>query len=397
VYIVKKIVKINFVAIFLDDRETKVYRLKAIRDSGGAYGDITFLYEHPFIAYLKDKKEPVTYEELPLSIRQSLSMPLHISLIVPSLIEDNLLGFVFLGDKLNQSPYSDDDVNVFKILAHQAALAIENCFFFEEFKSVQEKIFTAEKLASIGGMADGVAHQMKNRLNHFSVASGELQCEIEDFIKKHTELVAQNPDLQKTFDYLNKIADSLIANVKRTDGVLKGILNYARVEEKETFFSYFSLKEIIDLSLDLLRVKHQITIFPLETKLNSDDTIYGVKSQIMEAIYNILDNAYEAILEKKSKLNEEEKNSFQPLIELKLAQNNTYSRIEISDNGIGIKEETKHKIFSPFFTTKSSYKSGTGIGMYVVGRIIKENHKGKIWFESSHMQGTRFFIELSKK
>jgi len=85
------------------------------------------------------------------------------------------------------------------------------------------------------------------------------------------------------------------------------------------------------------------------------------------------------------------------LIKLKLEETSTKYRIEISDNGSGIKDEAKSKIFAPFFTTKSSYKSGTGIGMYVVRRIVEENHKGRIWFESAHMQGTKFIIELPKK
>jgi signal transduction histidine kinase len=84
-------------------------------------------------------------------------------------------------------------------------------------------------------------------------------------------------------------------------------------------------------------------------------------------------------------------------MELKLTQDPSFSRIEISDNGIGVNEEDKHRIFAPFFTTKSSYKSGTGIGMYVVQRMVEENHGGKVWFDSSYMKGTKFFIELPKK
>jgi len=131
--------------------------------------------------------------------------------------------------------------------------------------------------------------------------------------------------------------------------------------------------------------------------LGDSDLIYGVKSQIMESIYNLVDNSYEAALDRKNKLEGEEKYAFRPIVKLKLIQEPTLSRIEISDNGIGIREEDKHKIFAPFFTTKSSYKSGTGIGMYVVGRIVKENHKGKIWFETAYMQGTKFIVELPKK
>jgi signal transduction histidine kinase len=128
------------------------------------------------------------------------------------------------------------------------------------------------------------------------------------------------------------------------------------------------------------------------------ENIHGVKAQIMESIYNILDNAYEAILDKRNyRLTDEEKLTFTPLIKLKVSENERNWRLEISDNGIGVKEQDAKKIFAPFFTTKSSYKSGTGIGMYVVKTIVEENHHGKIWFESTYMQGTKFVIELPKK
>jgi len=396
-YLVKRIVKIEFAAIFLYDKEQRIYSLKAIRDGISFPSQVKFLFEHHFITYLKSKKEPVLYDEVPATVRNSLHPSFQVGVIIPLLIEDNLLGFVMLGNKLNREPYSEDDMNVFEILAHQAAMAIESCLFFEEFKFAQERLFSAEKLASIGGMADGVAHQIKNRLNHFSVASGEMQYEIKDFIEKHPQVVEQSPELKKSLDYLSDIARSLVENVKRTDGVVKGILNYARVEEKETFFSYFSLQEVLTLSLELLRIKHEIVQFPLEADITSCDTIYGVKAQIMESVYNILDNGYEAIQERRRNLSEAEKTTFQPRITFKATQNEHSYRLETSDNGIGIKEEDKHKIFAPFFTTKSSYKSGTGIGMYVVKRIVEENHKGKITFDSTYAQGTRFMIELPKK
>lgn len=399
VYIVKRIVKIDFASIFLADSENKIYKLRAMRNSQQShYKEMSFLFEHHFIEYLKSHREPFLFEELPLELQNSLNTPQHVGLIIPSYVEEELLGFVFLGEKTNRGHYTEDDINVFRILATQTALAIKNCLFLEESKKAQERIFTAEKLASIGGMADGVAHQIKNRLNQFSVASGELKFEVKDFIDSHKELIEQNPELKTSFDYLTKISESLISNVKKTDSVVKGILQFARVEQKETFFSNFSLKEVLALATELLRIKHEIAEAPLVTNLDSaDDTIYGVKSQITEAIYNIIDNAYEATQEKITILDIEEKKKFKPLIELKLTQKPDVSYLEISDNGIGIKKEDVQKIFAPFFTTKSSYKSGSGIGMYVVKRMVEENHKGKVRFSSTYKEGTKFYIELPKK
>ncbi|MBU1121586.1 MAG: GAF domain-containing sensor histidine kinase, partial [Candidatus Omnitrophica bacterium] len=397
VYVVKRAVKIEFAALFLEDKEKKAYTLRAVRDHQSFSKNLSYAHNHELIKFLKRKKTIIDYEEINPFVREVSDRAVH--LIVPTFSDDRLVGFLVLGEKENRTLYTEDDINVFNILSHQAALAIESCLFFEEFKKAQEKIFLAEKLASIGGMADGVAHQIKNRLNHFSIASGEMQYEIRDYIKANSAVVKKNPPLKKTFNYLSELAESLVINVKRTDGIIKGILNYARTTEKDTFFSQFALQEIIDLALELLRVKHEIAEFPLAVEIKGDDTIYGVKAQLLEALYNILDNGYEATLERLNdfKISGEDKGDFTPKIILTLSQQASASVIEISDNGMGVKEEDKQKIFAPFFTTKSSYKSGTGIGMYVVKRLIEENHKGKVTFKTKYKEGTKFHIRLPRK
>jgi len=397
VHVVKMTVKIEFVGAFLKDREKGYFYFATVRGLKGLPEPFTLPLDHPLVQVIEKKHDPVSYEEINPSIDDAFVKSLH--LVVPSFgSDDELLAFLVLGEKADQSVYTQDDIDVFRILSHQASLAIENCMFVEETKESQRRLFQAEKLASIGGMADGVAHQIKNRLNHFSIASGEAQYEIQDFIKAHPEMVEQSPDLKKTFDYLAKIAQSLIDNVKRTNSVIQGILNYARVEEKDTFFSTFDVNEIVNLSLELLRVKHEIAQFPLIVEGEVGFEIYGVKAQIMESIYNILDNCYEAVQEKfKYHISPEEQDKFKHEIHLKFSQTADKSIIEIHDNGIGIKEEDSHKIFAPFFTTKSSYKSGSGIGMYVVKRMVEENHKGTIIFQSEYGKGTYFRIELPKK
>jgi signal transduction histidine kinase len=334
---------------------------------------------------------------MPVYARNYLEKELRIpfNLIVPSIIEDEVLGFLILGEKLDKSAYTQDDINVFKILSHQAALAIENCLFLEEFKKVQQQLFQAEKLASIGGIADGVAHQIKNRLNHFSLASGELKMAIKDFIDKNPNIVKE-AKLKELFDYFMQIADSLSRNVKRTDGIIRGILNFARTTEKDTYFGWCSLEEMIKSSLNLILIKHEVASIPVEVNLNSIDMIWGVKSQLNEVIYNLTDNSYEATQMLIEILSPQERENYQPKIRIEAKEEPLDYLIIISDNGIGIKEEDKRRIFAPFFTTKASYKSGSGIGMYVVRRIVEENHKGKIWFESQYKKGTTFYIRLPK-
>ena len=300
-----------------------------------------------------------------------------------------------IGEKNNKDIFTKEDMSIFKMLARQTSLAMENCLFFNEYKQAQEKIFAAEKLASIGGLAEGVAHQIRNRLNQFSLISGELKFEVKDFEENNEDLVNKNKNLQNTFDYIMRLSDSLKSNITKTDEVIKGILDFAKMKAKHRMFETFAFKEIVDLAYEMLKVKHHLPDkLVISKNFKETDTILGVKAQLIEVIYNIIDNAFEAIEERYNTLKSEEQIKFIPEINISLTYKNNKALIKISDNGIGIKEENTSKIFIPFFTTKASFKSGTGIGMYIVKRMIVENHKGKIWFESKYMLGTDIIIEL---
>ena len=398
VYIIKRSVKVKFTAIFLKDEQSKSYTLRESRDHHKIPFKISFSLNHPLITYIYKVKSPFLYEESPAEIKKSLKFNYFPALIVPSFTQDELLGFLVLGEKENNQPFSNDDLNIFRILSHQAALAIENCIFLKEFQKTQNRIFEAEKLASIGGMAEGVAHQIKNRLNLFSVASGEIKAEIEDFAKKHSDIIVQNPSLKESLDYISHTSETLIDNVKRTNNVIKSILDYARAQAGEIRLEEFSLRELINFSVELLKIKHQVNQIPLKIDLNSVDSLYGIRSQIIEVIYNLLDNAYEATQDLASyyRLNKKE-SSYAPQINFTASKTGHSYLLVFSDNGIGIQNKDKAKIFAPFFTTKSSYKSGSGIGMYIVKRLIEENHQGKIWFDSTYLKGTTFYIRLPQE
>jgi len=400
VLLVKRSVKINFVAIYLQDPDTKEYRIVSFRADKNH--DIfkrtaSFPEDSPFVAYVKLRETPFVYEEIPDIIKKKINFESRIGLIVPAFVLKEVNGFMLLGEKDSRKPYSADDINIFNILASQTVVAIENCMFIEDFKKAQEKVFSAEKLASIGGLAEGVAHQINNRLNHFSMIAGEMKFELDEFKNKMTPLVSDQNVLSKSIKYFYTLSDSLTDNIKRTSSIIKGILNYAKVEAQETQHKEFELKEIVELSIDLLRVKHDIkTEVPVDYSQIGNKTIFGMKSLIMESIYNLVDNGYEAALEMKDYASKYQGVEHNPKITVILNNNDGSSEIIIADNGIGIKPENFKKMFAPFFTTKSSYKSGTGIGMYVVKRMIEEMHKGHIWIESEYLKGTSVHISLPK-
>ena len=397
-YIVLKEVKVSFVSIFLENKEQKIFEMKVIRSFSKTDKEMHFSYnyEHPFINYMKHRENPFLFDEMPQYISNSVVFPFKIGLIIPAFV-DNVKGFMIIGEKNNKDIFTKEDINVFKMLSRQTSLAMEDCLFFEEYKQAQEKIFNAEKLASIGGLAEGVAHQIKNRLNQFSILAGELENEIEDFKEKNKNLLTDNNSVADTFDYLNTIATSLSTNVARTNDVVKGILEYARTETKHSSFENFAFKEVVDLAVELLKVKHKLLQdLRIVKDFNEKETVYSIKAQLVEVIYNLIDNAYEAIVEKNNLLLKQN-DSFVPQITISITKKENSKIIKITDNGIGIKEENISKIFAPFYSTKSSYKSGTGIGMYIVKRIIVENLKGKIWLNSIYLKETQITVELPKE
>ncbi len=398
VYGVKYQINVEYAGFFLAEKDSGRYRLHFIKGENNFPSNFSLQKDDTLINLLKETRRVLTYNEIPPAIQEKTVTPAQ--LIVPAFLDEKLLAFLIMGGKFDKSFYTQDDIATFEIIAHQSALAIENCLYFEERERVQERLFQTEKSAFIGGMAEGVAHQINNRLNHFSLTATEMDMHLKRFETDAFEIIEKNISLQTLITTLREIKTQLLDNVKRTNGVIKGVLNYANLTRRDDDTSEIFFDELINAAIDLAQVKHEIEDFPIKLEVvGASNIIYGKMTQLLESIFNILDNAYEAIEEKRLfKLSEKDKKKFRPEIQIKLIQEENISRIEIFDNGIGIPEEDKPKVFAPYYTTKSSYKtiSGSGIGLYEVNRFIVEKHRGAIWFESTYMEGTTFYIELPR-
>lgn len=404
VRIIKRSVKIKFVGLFIINEEQGIYKNLAFRgesNTGKVVKEIR--KDNKIIAFMESYKKPFFFSELQDDFKEEfLKIAKNITVIVPSIFRDEVIGFLILGDKENKTVYSKKDLEIFGTLSNQAALAVENCVFLEKSQKQQKRLFEADKLASIGGMADGMAHQIRNRLNSFGLAAELLSYDVQDFSEGHKDFIAQHSDINGMVKNMNELIHSINENVKKTNTILTGILNFAKpkgsVTEKETF----RLREIIEPSMMLVQVKHHKEKVPIVLDISDDDKIYGIKYQIQEVCFNCIDNAFEAIMEKEQHIQNplfddvDKSKPFVPEIRVSLKyfiERNKY-QIIIKDNGIGIKPENRAKVFSAFFTTKPSSKSGSGIGSYVARRMIVEAHNGDISFESEYGEGTTFTITL---
>ncbi len=180
-------------------------------------------------------------------------------------------------------------------------------------------------------------------------------------------------------------------NVSQGGEIVRGLLKYSRKSDEE--FSGVELDQLVDEAVTMAQFKiktgEMSIIRDFEPGLPQ---LYGNFTQLQEVFFNMIDNAYDAMMQRKTDLKEE---GFKPTITIKAERARHGSmRIVLEDNGMGIRAEDQEKVFTPFFTTKLSSKKGTGLGLYVIQKLIEENHKGKVFYKSEFGKGTRIYITL---
>ncbi|MDP2940226.1 MAG: ATP-binding protein, partial [Candidatus Omnitrophota bacterium] len=310
------------------------------------------------------------------------------AVVVPSFVEEKLLGFIVLGEKISGKIYSQDDLSVFSVLANQAALAIENAMFYEQIKETQSQLFQAEKMATIGTMANGLSHQISNRLHALGLIAADTMDAL-NMAEKKGALEDVHELLAKIKYAMERIQD----NVKQGGEVVRGLLKYSR--PGEAGFEPINFDALIRASLEMVQYKVRLSEIDFVRDYHEDlPKIKGNFTQLQEVFFNLIDNAYDATVQRKQELNEE---NYKGKITVSCHANvkDGFLEIRFEDNGIGVAAEDNEKLFTPFFTTKTSSKKGTGLGLYVIQKIITANHHGKIHFESEYKKGTTFIIELS--
>ena len=393
-HIVTKTVKIGYVGIYLYNQQSNEYVIQVSRDKGRV--PIAKLTpDNTLIKWVVLHRQPIIYEEIKRLIQDTRDPTYQLiadnmqlltaAVIIPSFLEDRFMGFFVFGDKLSGQIYTPEDLNVFQVLASQAALAIENAQFYEEAKEMQEQIAQAEKMATIGTMADGLSHQINNRFYALSLITGDTLDTI-----KTTDTSNCTSEVKEMVKQINHALERIQVNVMQGGEVVRGILKYTR--RGDASFEGLTLDQIIDGTLEMVQYKVKLSEIDIIRDYPKDTAkVKGNLTQLEEAFFNFIDNAYDAIVERRDLLKEE---GYRGRITVSARPYDTMLQITIEDNGMGIKDADMKKVFTPFFTTKVSSRKGTGLGLYVIRRILTDNHKGKIMVESGYKVGTRFIVEL---
>ncbi|MBU2541844.1 MAG: GAF domain-containing protein [Candidatus Omnitrophica bacterium] len=391
VHFITKALKTVNAQVFLSDQNLNQYTLKSTRFISS--NRVSLDVNESLIQYLGNEQCPIVYEELKfLNLTYSqmndlelVMKDLNASVIIPCLVEDALLGFLTLGDKKTGRMYTQDDLNVLTTLANQAALAIENAQFYEEVQRTQEQLFQAEKMATVGTMADGLSHQINNRFQALSMIAGDTIDTLK--ITKKRRIPAE---IEEVFNQVEHALEKVQDNVKKGGEIVRGLLKYSRPGEQG--FESVSLDSIVDAALEMAQYKVKLSEIEIKRSYSKNlPKIKGNLTQLQEVFFNLIDNGYFAIKQRKEELRQDD---YKGIIDILGQQKDDKLQIKVSDNGMGVKKEDFDKLFTPFFTTKASAKKGTGLGLFVIQKIVTNNHKGKISVESTYKKGTTFIIEL---
>ena len=261
-----------------------------------------------------------------------------------------------------------------------------------DLTSTQNQLIHAEKMASLGELTAGIAHEIQNPLNfvnNFSEVSNEMLDEMNDEI--------ENGD----FEEVKAIANDLKLNLgkithhgKRADSIVKGMLQHSRSSSDEHVLTDINnlTDEYLRLAFHGLRAKDATFNAKMETDFDeSIGKVYVVPQEMGRVVLNIITNAFHAVNERKK----QETSNYSPTVHVKTNKVKRNIVISIRDNGKGISEEIKSKIFQPFFTTKPTGQ-GTGLGLSLSYDIVK-SHNGNIDVVSELGKGTIFKISIPYK
>ena len=312
-------------------------------------------------------------------------------------------GMLYVGDV---QPLTDEKLELVKTLAEAFSIAYARYEDFKnledaknkieitlsELKSAQAQLVHSEKMASLGELTAGIAHEIKNPLNfvnNFSEVSRELLDEMKTEIenKNIDEVIELIQDLKQNLDKINQ-------HGKRADSIVKGMLLHSRGTSGEKTPTDINdlLDQYVNLAYHGMRATNKEFNITIEKDYDKTlEKINVVPQDISRVFLNIINNACYAAYDKKKK----DGDGFNPVLKVSTKKLEDKVEIRIADNGNGIPKDILDKIFQPFFTTKPTGE-GTGLGLSLSYDIVTKVHGGELRVETKEGVGTEFIIILNK-
>jgi signal transduction histidine kinase len=309
--------------------------------------------------------------------------------------------------------FAQNTVDLIKTFAAQSALAIQNARLFDnvetrtrelarslnDLRTAQDRLVQTQKLASLGQLTAGIAHEIKNPLNfvnNFSGVSVELIDELEETLGRVTADDKTRAEITELADTLRDNLDKIVQHGKRADAIVKNMLLHSREGSGE--HRPVDINAIVEESLNLAyhgaRAEKQGFNITLERSLDPTAGEVDVFPQdITRVLLNLISNGFYAATKRKTQAAND---GYEPTLSASTRSLGDQVEIRIRDNGTGIPPEVKEKMFNPFFTTKPAGE-GTGLGLSISHDIIVKQHGGAIDVDSKPGVYTEFRIILPRR
>jgi signal transduction histidine kinase/putative methionine-R-sulfoxide reductase with GAF domain len=423
---VVRLCEAQFAMLFLYEKEKNEYRAVGEWNLPPAWGE--FLGKNPLRADPRVPLGRVAITKQPVLVADVLADQAYIErypgmvavaelggartlLQVPLLKESELVG-AFGIYRQEVRPFTDKQIGLVRNFAAQAVIAIENARLLNELRqrtddlsqslddlrAAQDRLVQTEKLASLGQLTAGIAHEIKNPLNfvnNFSALSAELTDELNGVLKP----VAMDSKVREEVDELTGLLkdnlEKVVQHGKRADSIVKNMLLHSREGSREHRSA--DINSLLDESLNLAyhgaRAEKGEFNITLQRDFDADaGTIELFPQEITRAFLNLIANGVYAATRRKT---ENKDPGFEPTLRATTKNLGITVEIRIRDNGSGIPAEVREKMFNPFFTTKPAGE-GTGLGLSMTHDIIVKQHGGRIDVETEPGIFTEFVITLPR-
>ena len=325
---------------------------------------------------------------------------------VPIFAGEEILGVLSVQSTEKENVFTEDDMRLLGTIAAHVGIAINNANAYEELnktledlRSTQDQLIAQEKLASLGQLTAGIAHEIKNPLNfvnNFSELSMGLVDELSEELEKIQDKVEKDnfEELISIMKILKQNAEKIKEHGKRADSIVHSMLQHSRGKTNDKQLS--DINSILDEDLNLVYhgMRAQDSTFNIRIEREYDKSINKINvipQDISRVFLNILTNGCYEAHRKKVELKSEESAK----IMVKTSETDKFIEVRIRDNGHGIPEKIRGELFTPFFTTKPTGK-GTGLGLSISYDIIVREHQGELMFETEVGEYTEFIIRLPK-
>ena len=407
-------------AIYGYDEWTQEFRLRATygMDQGliGALTRHHIGFDEPNVALAFAQREPIQIADLKEETRSELNDVIlragyRARLVAPLLRGDEVVGMLVVRRKM-AGEFTQNTIDLIKTFAAQSALAIQNARLFdnveartreltkslEDLRTAQDRLVQTQKLASLGQLTAGIAHEIKNPLNfvnNFSSVSIELIDELREALDGALLDGKLRAEINEIADMLQSNLDKVVQHGKRADAIVKNMLLHSRQGSGE--HRPVEINTLVEESLNLAYhgVRAEKPGFEITLERSFDPAAGEVDlfpQEITRVLLNLISNGFYAATKRKAEANG---GDYEPTVTAATKNLGDSVEISIRDNGTGISPEVKEKMFNPFFTTKPAGE-GTGLGLSISHDIIVKQHGGSVAVDTKSGEFTEIRIVLPR-